>query len=354
MRWSRLGVRGKLFVVSLLLIVVVGGASALYLEQTLRGWLHEQVEERLVLSLHTASGALDHLHGSSDELRSLIGRQAERMGIRLTLIDSDGVVVADSTVAPSALTGLQGLAERPEVRAARSGRPKVTTRYSLALGRDMMYLARVYEGPGSFQGVIRASTPLSEVDQRIGRLRVSLGVAGLLGLGLAVFMSWLASVLLSRTLRELVHHARGLAKGKGGARLEVTGSDELGRLAGSFNRLSSELDDRLDQLARERDWLGTVLASLGESVVVVDDQARIERFNPSARGLLRLDDSAVGRPLVEVLRVPRLVELATAPPEEGPITRELSLSRQPPVRVRVTSTPLQSAEGRVLALRDVT
>jgi len=69
-----------------------------------------------------------------------------------------------------------------------------------------------------------------------------------IGLGLiAVILSFFTARRISRPLQELTAAAEGLAEGNPGLRVQVATSDEVGRLATSFNRMAESLEaqDRL-------------------------------------------------------------------------------------------------------------
>ena len=117
----------------------------------------------------------------------------------------------------------------------------------------MLYVA-VPLARGDTLAVVRAATPLGEIEPVVNQLRVLLGLAGLLGLAIAVFMSGLASHFLSRTLRSLVERASAMAGGSTPAadcRRDCT--DEIGGLAGSLNRMAEDLEQAVTTLATERD-----------------------------------------------------------------------------------------------------
>src|SRR5690606_17132304 len=136
-------------------------------------------------------------------------------------------------------------------------------RYSTTVATDMLYVAVPYERDGA-RGVVRVARALSDVDAAVHRLHVLLVAVSLIGLVVAVIMSGLASHLMSRTLRQLAYSARAISRGAGddgGAartRIDVTTSDELGKLAGSLNRMADDIEATVSTLASERARLEAV------------------------------------------------------------------------------------------------
>ncbi|MDA1279520.1 MAG: ATP-binding protein [Chloroflexi bacterium] len=69
-------------------------------------------------------------------------------------------------------------------------------------------------------------------------------------------------------------------------RLDPTGPAELARLARAVNRLVDRVGSEITEEAAERGRLASILNSMREGVVVVDDQGIIESANPAAGDML--------------------------------------------------------------------
>ena len=77
------------------------------------------------------------------------------------------------------------------------------------------------------------------------------------GIFLAILLSSWAAARVTRPVEQLAHAAQEVAAGNWNARVEVSGEDELGQLADSFNRMTSELlaqKERLMQAERVAAW----------------------------------------------------------------------------------------------------
>lgn len=371
----RPGVRSKLFLVSLSLIVLVGSASALYLEWSLRGFLEERVQQQLVEHARSVRATLQLGTATSTySLDRLVARLSAATSARITVIGPNGVVRADSNVAFQDLPTLDNHGSRPEVRAAQEADIGVARRFSDTLSTNMLYVATQLdpaalpdeEGDGASsskrgergssdarrRAMVRVAMPLSAVDAVISRLRLLLGLAGVFGLVLATLMSLLASHLLSRTLRRLVDHARVVLSGHG-HRIDIFSSDEIGRLAGSFNELAAGLEETMAALALERARFEAILDSMSEAVLVLDERQRILLVNPETLRLLGLKVPPVGQPLLDTIELPELYELAKVG-ARGRAQSELSVNADKPRAVLARATPLRESGGTVIVMHDVT
>lgn len=350
-----LGVRGRLFVVSVALILVVGLTSGAYLENQLRGLLVARIETELHRHALTARELFRSLNdwstpSTTDPLADRLGQAASA---RVTVIAQDGTVLGDSALTIEQVRQLDNHGTRPEVVAALANGRGVARRFSATLRTDMLYVA-VPLARGDALAVVRTATPLDEIEPVVNQLRVLLGVAGLLGLAIAVFMSGLASHFLSRTLRSLVQRASAMAAGARQQRIAVATTDEIGGLAGSLNRMAEDLEQAVTTLATERDRFAAVLEGLADAILALDTEQRIILVNRAALTLLDLTEPPLGRTLLETIRVPLLPDLVAQAQDGTPSTTEFDLPTATTRRVLASVTPQQLTGGSVIVLHDVT
>jgi signal transduction histidine kinase len=93
-----------------------------------------------------------------------------------------------------------------------------------------------------------------ELTRRIRSAALMVGGGGIL---LAILLSSWAAARVTRPVEQLAHAAQEVAEGNWNARVDVLGDDELGQLADSFNRMTTELlgqKERLMQAERVAAW----------------------------------------------------------------------------------------------------
>ena len=351
----KLGVRSKLLLVSVVLIagaVLAGGA---YFEVGIKGWIANRTEIELQRHARVASLLIGEprVARTGEGLDALVGRLSVAQDARITVIDVDGRVLADSDVSYGDLGALDNHGSRIEVLDALRGGVGVARRYSHTLQQDMIYVAVPYGPKGAPAGVVRAAQPLVHETEAIGRLRRALLGTSLVAVLLAVLLSGLASQLLWRTVRDLVRNARAVAEGKG-RRVDVPKGDDLGGLAGSINQIAQELERVVATLADERNLTQAVLESMREAVVALDPEQRVRLLNTEARTLLGLTGQSTGRTLMETARIPGLQQLAGQAAEQGLAEAELQLPGKPVRRVLARAAAMAGGGGVVLMMHDVT
>jgi signal transduction histidine kinase len=91
------------------------------------------------------------------------------------------------------------------------------------------------------QGVISVFFPSREMTMAIHSLQQTLLAVALLGIALALSISWIWGRRLTRPLKELVRGTEQVAAGNYSAAVAIDSKDEIGTLAASFNRMLEEL-----------------------------------------------------------------------------------------------------------------
>ena len=191
-------------------------------------------------------------------------------------------------------------------------------------------------------------------------LNLSTGWAAVLALGLGgmglVAATW-ANHRFIREYRGNLDSAREvldqLSQGEVLRRIPLSERTFIDPLARSVDRVQDYLTDHFAELRSSRDQLSTVLNSMIEAVIVIDDRQRVVLRNASASRLFRLPAESIGRPLFELVRQPQLqnwVELTLSAREVA--GGELTLTTPTPrtLSVRVQPLPEGSTGGRAMVV----
>jgi len=143
----------------------------------------------------------------------------------------------------------------------------------------------------------------------------------------------------------------------GSAIVSALFTQQIDTTAAAANVSTRELRNRIDELLRDRARLDAMLAGMVEGVLVVDGGGRLQMANRAAQAMLRMDDSSIGRPYVEVIRHPDIAEqLGTALRGDNVDSRELALTRDPGRTFVARAAPVArgGGGGAVLVLHDIT
>ncbi|MGE0816343.1 MAG: ATP-binding protein [Vicinamibacterales bacterium] len=186
------------------------------------------------------------------------------------------------------------------------------------------------------------------------------GLAVGLGFGLALLVAFGAAAVIGGRLearaRAIAEVGRRYALGDVSRAGPDYGDDELGLAARAMDHAVQEQERRIVTLQRDRARMEAILGSMVEGVLVVDESARLQLVNEAARRMLRIDRDAVGRPYVEALRHPGVVEHVGRALGGGPASAfELASTREAGRDLAARIAPVQGAgRGVVVVLHDVT
>jgi two-component system phosphate regulon sensor histidine kinase PhoR len=366
---GRLGIRAKLIVASVVLMLVAGLAIERLGSRALEALMIERTMDQLAAELGLVEDAVTVRAESSppgtlvsprgwDELSDRVGQRA---GTRVTLIAPDGAVLGDSEVGADDLARAPNHGGREEIRAAMDDGTGRAVRWSSTVGERMIYAAKRYSHPEQGVAVVRVAVPLTGVDATIARARLYL-VAGVgAAIAAAIALSIFSAHLLTSPVRSLTQAALAMAGGDLAVHAPAQGTDETAQLGRALNRLSSELLAAIEQLRDERDLLANILDGMTEGVLVLDGDARIVLANRAMRTMTLVGEGAIGKSVIETIRNATLQEaLDLAADSRETVVREVELSGLLPRKllVRVSKLPSRTGgraeRGLIAVFHDVT
>jgi two-component system phosphate regulon sensor histidine kinase PhoR len=174
-----------------------------------------------------------------DRIRTL----AQAAGGRITMVRSDGRVLADSEADASQMENHR---TRPELIEAFHGRTGWSERRSATIGVSFLYVAVPVSG-----GAIRIAVPLTEINRQIHQIRVKILASTAAAFLPALLIAALAARVLSRRFAEITAHAAQLARGNFRARLREPASPEFRQLVKTLNETAENLQHTVEQLEHE-------------------------------------------------------------------------------------------------------
>ena len=355
----KFGVRTKLFLLAIALIVTSMGVADVYLTSSIARHLTDSIRYDLFVRARFVAAEAT-LAADAAEPRSwtdVAGDLAHAADARVAIIRRDGVVLGDSELSPAEVARTDNQERRPEVQQALDrGGGSYETAGPPSQPRAV-HVAVPFQRMGSVAGVVRLTHTLVEVDRATVDVRRFVTMASLVALVVALFVSSVVAGRMSTAVGELTDAARRMTAGDLSVRTRLVGHDELAELGHALDRLAGSLASTLGQLRGERDLQGRILEAMQEGVVVVDRDGRIVLVNPALRAMLLLGADAVGKLLIETVRHAQLEDLLAAAREEPSEASklEIELPGLKPRRLLVHAAALAGDDERLLfVLVDVT
>jgi two-component system phosphate regulon sensor histidine kinase PhoR len=292
-----------------------------------------------------------------DEIAVLRGwvSNAAKSGARVTIIASDGRVLADSE---SETGTMENHAGREEVRDALQKGEGRSMRESVSVKRPLIYYAVRENLPDGTPIVLRLALPVEGIEESLAQFRASLELWSLL---IFLFAGGVA-IWMSRSYTDRVERLRefSLRVADGDFRpLPADGTgDTLEALGSSLNQTAARLDRTIRTLTEERNLSSAILGSMVEGVAVVNAAERLVFTNPGFASILGLDVSPVaGSSLLEVVRQTELIGAVRRVLSGEPrVESEISTGtlRQHFFAATVAAVRAGDTSGAVIVLHDIT
>ena len=308
---------------SLALAALVAGALAIVYLAVVPTLKNQLVDGRMEQLGRTADAIVIDFSRESARpdfvLRDFVATESQIRGARLRIYTyfSETPPVFLTSIADSRPTG--SASEEQDPIAVRAAEHRRTTSGILAQGGSQVAEVAVPFGDGNF---LLVSAPLDDALDTVSLVRERLLAAGVLALLAAVLVGMLLSRIFSRRVHRLERAANRIAGGRFDEPVVDSSADELGELAGAFDRMREQLATleraRREFIANASHELRTPIFALGGHVELLTDEdmdeptrreflsemrLQIERLTKLATDLLDLSRLDAGRLHVEMVPV---------------------------------------------------
>lgn len=302
--------------------------------------------------------SINDSHGL-DLLQDELFEIASGSQVRISLIDSDGVVRIDSEKDPALLNNH---ANRPEIYSAFRALPATHVRKSTTLNIDMLYYAALStyaDQSGAY--VLRIAMPYTEL--RSAYRMIYLYIA--LGCGFFVLLSFLLFFFLDRQIEKPLSHLAKTANDYSMLNFteevfEGSTAQEIQEVFSSMRNMSKKIQQQFFDVESQKKALQAVLDGMREAVIVLNFHGEIIKANPAARSLFQMTDEKqlLGKYYLQVLRSSELnsiVEKALADSEAPLDTHELTIHLgELFIQVHLSRIGSQERKNVLLVLNDIT
>lgn len=289
------------------------------------------------------------------QLETAVKELGSEIKTRITIVDTDGNVIADSEKDPS---DTESHSTRPEIKEAYLGNIGKSVRYSSSLKTEMMYVAIPILENHDVAYVLRLAVPISHINaltRNIGKMFFSASLAGLL---VAFLISTIFSRRITKPIEEVSYAAKKISCGNYDLKVPLRPPYETKILAESFNRMAENLQETVGKLKEETDKTRAVLASMAEGLIAVDQNCHVVMMNFAAEKLFKIrQEETLGKHLLEVLRNRELHDLINEvlKTRKGS-TREIKINTYDERIFWINVVPIDKENnlGAVAVMRDIT
>ena len=288
------------YIMSVLLITLI--ISSFFTFRTIEKQHFANVEERLVSEATILSQVIseDIQRGDISQMNTFLREVSDRLHIRITVIDTKGLVLGETSYDPSEMSNHLG---RPEIQEALNNEVGKEMRFSSTMKIDFLYIAEPIYMDDSIIGVIRLSTPIQDIKGIMKSINFNLIIALIPGLLLSLFLVYRITISITRPIKEIKDAAVDITQGKLDRSINIVRDDEIGELAKAIDFMADSLKDKIYSIKDKNTKMEAILSSVVNGIVAVDSNKHILFINPKAQQMLNITDGDVaGLHLLQVIR----------------------------------------------------
>ncbi len=348
LNWSKLSLRRQIIFLFIFIEAILLIGISFYFTYSERQFYLSQLqallenEARLIMAQEVITFDQETTH-----MAQWVGAMGKIIDKRITVIDRQGVVLADSDYKAEEM---DNQLDRPEVKAILAGETKgISIRKTDTIDVDMYHLAVPLERQGEIAGFIRISESLREINLIIRRNIINNFFFLLVMLLLTLLLVWKYSKDIINPLNKITALAGKLARGNFQERIRVNDQNEIGTLARMLNFMAAQLESMISQISEEKSRAEAILTSMLDGLIAVDKHLYIRMINPAAQDIFAIKPGKLkGRKLIEVIRHHEIDNYLEAAMENNQIlSEELSLQKGEKKILRCNFVPIVNEEGEV-------
>jgi two-component system phosphate regulon sensor histidine kinase PhoR len=321
---------------------------------------HEAEMEETLLNHNYYINSILNPDDFSDFNENILNEFSVYEKIRISLIEPDGTVIYDSDKNEDELSNHL---YREEIQGAFNDVTTFSIRYSTTLKKDMMYVATpFYDSEGSIIGVIRTAIPFEQISSNISNILINIALIMLISFILMIIaLTYNLNNYLFKPMEIVQEFASDISHGHYENKLSIIREDEIGDLTISLNEMASALNQSFKDLEEKNNELLSVLSSIKNGVIAINNKKKIIFINDSGKEILNVpfQKDVVNHNVLEIFRDPLIYQII----EElkgGELTNlnyEKKLDDQRILKI-YTSPMLtddkQSINGYIIVIQDIT
>ncbi len=291
----------------------------------------------------------------SGNAESWVNHVGHAFDVRVTVIDLEGRVLADSFIPQGKLSLVANHRDRPEVKAAFANGYGEETRLSETVKEQMLYIAVPVGFPKPY-AILRFSKPLYDIGLFNIGMSKNIEQSFFLTILCSLITGFVAAFFLTRPLQNLNKMAQQRIHGDYSVILPAHRKDEIGLLTHAFNVMTNEIK----KMQRVEEWYQAVISGIREAIIVTDTAGEIIMVNPAASRMFRIEGAMFKSRSIRQLTDTKLQELFSKV-HHNRITllkEEQSVKSSKGERImQISSMPVMKDDqfdGTVFVLNDIT
>lgn len=345
---------------SYLLIILLSVLTVTwYASAASRNFFLRQTETDLEVRARFFQNRIQNISGSMNpkSIDRLCKQIGEITATRITIILPSGEVIGDSESDPGSM---DNHGDRPEFLGAVKNKKGVSTRYSLTLDKNFMYVGIPVYRNNTLQAVVRTSIPVDVIDTELNSIQRKIVLSGIIIAFFTAIVCLIISRRISHPIEELRRNAEGISKGEYRFNRPDSNIEEIGNLHNAMKVMVNDLEKRISTITSQRNEIEVILAGMDEGIIAIDNSEKIISINRSAENIFGTSNmDAQGRSVQEAIRNRAFHDfVAEVISGSDPVEREMTLFPGDEKYVHGHGTKLVDGDGNqigaLIVLNDIT
>ena len=331
----------------------------------------DEAREHLTSKAHLIQSGIDTKR-ENVSLQDFVKKSSGLSEIRITILDTNGVVLADSEENPGSMENHRGVNKREEIEVAIKKGIGNSQRYSTTINEDMLYVAILASVENS-NIIIRTSESMQSLNTSINKARKRIVLISIIILIVIIPIVIITSRLITRPLFLIGKAAKKISKGDMMDPMPISqksffsGTEEISSITVALNDMAKELDKKIATITKEKNeqknilnYINIIQYSMSEGLIAIDLENKISTINKAASSYLDIDRKKdIGKQYDKKIKNKAIKKIIKSIlKKQRPITKEIRIGQMKKMFFTVNGKVLKDQKlkpvGCLIVMTDVT
>ena len=331
----------------------------------------DEAREHLTSKAHLIQSGIDTKR-ENVSLQDFVKKSSSLSEIRITILDTNGVVLADSEENPGSMENHRGVNKREEIEVAIKKGIGNSQRYSTTINEDMLYVAILASVENS-NIIIRTSESMQSLNTSINKARKRIVLISIIILIVIIPIVIITSRLITRPLFLIGKAAKKISKGDMMDPIPISqksffsGTEEISSITVALNDMAKELDKKIATITKEKNeqknilnYINIIQYSMSEGLIAIDLENKISTINKAASSYLDIDRKKdIGKQYDKKIKNKAIKKIIKSIlKKQRPITKEIRIGQMKKMFFTVNGKVLKDQKlkpvGCLIVMTDVT
>ena len=331
----------------------------------------DEAREHLTSKAHLIQSGIDTKR-ENISLQDFVKKSSSLSEIRITILDTNGVVLADSEENPGLMENHRGVNKREEIEVAIKKGIGNSQRYSTTINEDMLYVAILASVENS-NIIIRTSESMQSLNTSINKARKRIVLISIIILIVIIPIVIITSRLITRPLFLIGKAAKKISKGDMMDPIPISqksffsGTEEISSITVALNDMAKELDKKIATITKEKNeqknilnYINIIQYSMSEGLIAIDLENKISTINKAASSYLDIDRKKdIGKQYDKKIKNKAIKKIIKSIlKKQRPITKEIRIGQMKKMFFTVNGKVLKDQKlkpvGCLIVMTDVT